>query len=155
VFVREKRPKLIPARRDVLQHAERLRPHRVELLQRVIPVRRDVLDSLPKILLRGRNPNHEELVEIGRGNREELDALEQRMRRVVGLVEYALIELEPAELAVDVEGGILEIGRIQVGRRHHAKHGLRRRARRQLPLGLTAPFCSGGLVGGIHKGWAV
>jgi hypothetical protein len=37
------------------------------------------------------------------------------MRRVVGLVEYALIELEPAELAVDVEGGILEIGRIQVG----------------------------------------
>ena len=42
---------------------------------------------------------------------EELHALEQRMRRVGRLREHALIELEPAQLAVDVQRRVLEVGR--------------------------------------------
>ena len=45
---------------------------------------------------------------------EELHALEQRMRRVARLGEDALVELEPAELAVDVQRRILEVGRIDL-----------------------------------------
>ena len=47
--------------------------------------------------------HHEELVEVGAGDRQELDALEQRMRRVLRLGEHALVELEPAQLAIDVQ----------------------------------------------------
>ena len=42
---------------------------------------------------------------------EELDALEQRMRASLRLGEHALVELQPAQLAVDVERGVLEVDR--------------------------------------------
>ena len=45
---------------------------------------------------------------------EELHALEQRMRGIVRLGEHALVELEPAQLAVDVQRRVLEIGRIDL-----------------------------------------
>ncbi len=46
--------------------------------------------------------DHEELVEVRRRDREELDALQQWMGVVERLVEDALVEIEPAQLPVDV-----------------------------------------------------
>ena len=43
------------------------------------------------------------------GDAEELHALEQRMRWVARLGEHALVELQPAQLAIDVERRILEV----------------------------------------------
>jgi hypothetical protein len=58
------------------------RPHGIELLLGVVPVRRNVVDPLAKFLQRGRHANHEELIEVVGGDGEELDALEQRMGRL-------------------------------------------------------------------------
>ena len=106
---RRQRPQLFPTLSQVVQHLHTAAAHRGELLQRVEAVRCDVFDSLPQVLLRRRDANHEELVEIRRGNREEFHTFEQGMRRIESLVEDALIELEPAQLAVDVERRVLEI----------------------------------------------
>ena len=38
-------------------------------------------------------------------------SLEDRLARVHGLLEYPLVEVEPGELAVDVEGRITQVGR--------------------------------------------
>ena len=67
-------------------------------------VDRDLVDAGPELLQDGRHAHHEELVEVGAGDGEKLDALEQRVRRVLGLRQDAPVELEPAELAVDVQG---------------------------------------------------
>ena len=45
--------------------------------------------------------DHEELVEVRRGDRGELDALEQRRGGIGRLFEHALVEREPGQLAVD------------------------------------------------------
>ena len=145
---RQKRPQLFPALSEVVQHLHTAAAHRGELLQRVEAVRCDVFDSLPQILLRRRDANHEELVEIRRGNREEFHSFEQRMRRIEGLVEDALIELEPAQLAVDVERRVLEIPGIKGPWLHDAECGTRR-------LGissLSAPpaFCHSDVSRAVH-----
>ena len=44
------------------------------------------------LLLEAADPLHEELVEIGADDREELDPLEQRGARVLGLVQHAPVE---------------------------------------------------------------
>ncbi len=41
------------------------------------------------------HPDHEELVEIGCRDRQEADALEQRVMRVLGFLQDAAIELQP------------------------------------------------------------
>ena len=53
--------------------------------------------------------HHEELVEVVGGDAEKLDALEQRMAGP-GLLQHPLVEGQPAELAVEVERRIPEIG---------------------------------------------
>ena len=154
VFGRQQRTKLLPAGRHRLQHRQRLRAHRLQLLLRVVTVRRDVLDPLAEVFLRRRNPDHEELVEVRGGDRQELHAFEQRMRGVERLVQHPLVELEPAQLAVEVERRVLQIRGIEVGRRHHAQHRLRRGPRCGFPMGVSPPFSDGGVAGGIHKGAA-
>ena len=47
-------------------------------------------------------PDHEELVEIGRDNRQEFHPLEEGIRSVEGLLEDPRVELEPREFAVEV-----------------------------------------------------
>ena len=47
--------------------------------------------------------DHEELVEVGDEDREELQALDQRQRLVLGELEHAVVEVEPRQLAVDVQ----------------------------------------------------
>jgi hypothetical protein len=64
----------------------------------------------------------EELVEVRARDRQELDAFEQRVRRVLRLLEHAPIEVEPRLLAVHVENRSIERGQRprQRGRRRAA-----------------------------------
>jgi hypothetical protein len=48
------------------------------------------------------NPDHEELVQVGRVDREELHPLEQRDGLVLGQLQHPLVEVEPGQLAVRV-----------------------------------------------------
>ena len=61
-------------------------------------------------LLQARDADLEELVEVARGDAEELQPLEQRHGLVERLREHALVELEQRQLAVDVVIGRLEVG---------------------------------------------
>ena len=60
------------------------------------------------LLLERRDPDHEELVEVGPVDRDELEPLEQRVALVERLFEDAVVELQPRELAVDVQRRIVE-----------------------------------------------
>ena len=64
------------------------------------------------------------------GDAEELHALEQRMRRVARLREHTLVELEPAQLAVDVQRRVLQVGRIDLAGARPRERGRRRCLRR-------------------------
>ena len=111
----QRRPQLLaPARCQRRHHRRRPCTRGGELLLGVQAVRADVLDAGPILLQQRRDAHHEELVEVRGDDGEELDALEQGMRRVERLVQDALIELEPAELAVDVERGMLEVCRVEL-----------------------------------------
>ncbi len=57
-------------------------------------------------LLQPRDADHEELVEILGEDGEELQAFEQRLRRVERLFEHAPVELDLAELAVEELHGL-------------------------------------------------
>ncbi len=115
VLGREQPAQLVPACGLILELLPGPRPHGVELLLGVVAIGRDVLDPFAQRLEHRRDADHEELVEVGADNREELHPLEKRMRGVGRLGQHALIELEPAQLAVDVERRILEIGRVDLG----------------------------------------
>src|SRR5213078_2570995 len=61
----------------------------------------------------GRDPHHEELVEVGPEDRQEPDAGEEGERAVLRQGEHTAVELEPAELAVQevvvpARGGLLD-----------------------------------------------
>ena len=47
--------------------------------------------------------DHEELVEVGDEDRQELQPLDQRHRLVLGELEHAIVEVEPRQLAVEVQ----------------------------------------------------
>ena len=49
-----------------------------------------------------RDPDHVELVEVGRENGEELRAFQQWKRGVGGQRQHAGVEVQPAELAIEV-----------------------------------------------------
>ena len=71
-----------------------------QLRLRRAAVRRDRADAGLDLVLQPRDAHLEELVEIAREDRDELDALEQRARRVLRLRENAACKFEPRELAV-------------------------------------------------------
>ena len=56
------------------------------------------------LLFEPRNPDFKKLVEVGAGDAEKLDALQQRGRVVQRLFEHALVELQPAQLTVEEMG---------------------------------------------------
>ena len=58
---------------------------------------------------------HEELVDVRAGDGQELDALEQRVAVVLGLGEHAAVEVEPGELAIEVQLGAGQVGRRRAG----------------------------------------
>ena len=84
------------------------RADRGELLVRRQPVGRQLVDLARELLLEAGDAHHEELVEVRGDDREELEPLESGTRRVVCLGEDARVELEPGELAVQVERGRVE-----------------------------------------------
>ena len=53
------------------------------------------------LLLHARDADLEELVQVGRDDAEELQALEQRHGAVLGLREHAAVELERLQLAIE------------------------------------------------------
>jgi hypothetical protein len=56
----------------------------------------------------------EELVEVGREDRDELDAFEERDVRILSDGQHALVELEPGELPVQVsDGGVRGLGSME------------------------------------------
>ena len=65
----------------------------------------------PRVLeiVESRDAHHEELVEVRRVDRAELHALEQRRGRILGDLEDAVVEVQPRELAVEVELGSGEV----------------------------------------------
>ena len=64
-----------------------------------------------ELLVQAGDADHEELVEVRAEDRRELQPLEERLVGLLGELEHALVEREPGELAVEVELGIVEVGR--------------------------------------------
>src|SRR3546814_8313309 len=58
-------------------------------------------DTGGDLTLQARHPDHVELVEVRGGDRQEPQALEQRMALVLGFFEDALVECKPRDFAVD------------------------------------------------------
>ena len=81
----------------------------VDLLSGCAPVHRQILNSGAELLFESADALHEELVEVGADDGNELEALEQGRALVLGLVQHPPVELEPGELAVQIE-----LGRVQV-----------------------------------------
>jgi hypothetical protein len=85
-------------------------PNRRDLLARRQPVRTARVDAGVHLVPEPGDPDHEELVQVGRVDRAELDPLEQRHGGVLGQLQNPLVEVEPGELAVEVEAGLLQVG---------------------------------------------
>ena len=60
------------------------------------------------LLLQPGHAHLEELVQIGAGDAEELEAFQERIAGVARLIQHALIKLQPAQLAID------EMGRLKM-----------------------------------------
>ena len=86
------------------------------------------LHSRVDLIVEPGHPHHVELVEIGRIDRAELDALEQRDLGILRELKHPLVEVEPGELPVDVQSGVLERRRVELRlcerSRHLAERGL-------------------------------
>src|SRR5690606_1057740 len=80
--------------------------HLIELLFRRTAVRAADDDALAHLAGEAGDADHEELVKIGRRDRQEAHALEKRMAGELRLLEDATVELQPGELAVDETVGI-------------------------------------------------
>jgi len=61
------------------------------------------------LTLQVHHANHVELIEVVEEDCEELNALQQRDRRIGGRLEHLAVEFDPADLAVDVEGRIVNV----------------------------------------------
>src|SRR5262249_48201156 len=69
------------------------------------------------LLLDAADADHEELVQVGAEDGQELEALQKGHLRVLGLFEYAAVELQPAQLPVEVQRRIFPS-------RHALRHNL-------------------------------
>ena len=88
-----------------LEHA---RLDRVDLLARGEAVGAARVDPGVELVEEAGDPDHEELVEVGGVDRAEADPLQQRHLGVLGEFEHPLVEVEPGELAIEVESGIVD-----------------------------------------------
>ena len=92
---------LVPAPVRGLDEGSQRRPDLGELSHGREAVRRRLDHPLGQLALQPCDPDHEELVQVVREDREELHPLEERVRRVERLLEHAAVELDPARLPVD------------------------------------------------------
>src|SRR5215203_679955 len=74
-----------------------------ELLLWGHPVWNGVWEIRSDLLLQPCDPDHEELVEVGLGDRDEPHPLQQRVPLVAGLFENPVVEPQPRELPVYVQ----------------------------------------------------
>ena len=72
-----------------------------KLLAQRLAVVADHRDALALLALEAGDADHEEFVEVVGGDRQEAQALEDRMIGVAGLLEHAAVEMEPRQLAID------------------------------------------------------
>ena len=96
---------------------------RGEQRRRVQAVGREVVDARAVLLEQRRDPTMKNSSRLLPRDAEELDALQQRMRRVVGLIEHALVERQPAQFAVDVQRRVRQVRRGRRGWRCFLKLG--------------------------------
>ena len=82
------------------------------------------LEVLVELRLQPGDADLEELVEVRCADRQEAEPLEQRVGRVARLFQHALVEIEPAQLAVD-EPARLERGGRRGDRRAPARRPVR------------------------------
>ena len=82
---------------------------RVDLLGRAHAVGCANVQAGLELIVEIRDPDHVELVEVRLPDRAELDALHERNRRVLGELQDPVVEVEPGELAIEVEGRVLEV----------------------------------------------
>src|ERR1700722_7549425 len=73
----------------------------VDLLLRRASIYRQLMHPGDHLLLQSADTLHEKLVEVRRGNRQELEPLEQRISLVLSLMQHASIEREPRQLAIE------------------------------------------------------
>src|SRR5215212_6308102 len=74
-----------------------------ELFFRCHPIWNGVRELRGHLLLQPRDPDHEELIEVGLGDRDEPHPLEQRVPLIAGLLEDPVVEPQPRELPVYVQ----------------------------------------------------
>ena len=96
---------LVPAPVRGLDEGGQRRPDLGELPHGREAVQRRLDHALGQLALQPCDPDHEELVQVVREDREELHPLEERVRRVERLLEHAAVELDPAQLPVDEQPG--------------------------------------------------
>ena len=69
------------------------------------------LEVFVKLGLQSGDAHLEELVEVGCADRQEPEPLQQRVRRVARFLEHPLVEIEPAQLAIDEQARVERRGR--------------------------------------------
>ena len=106
----ERRPDLLEPGPVLLRH-QRVGPagDGSQHLGRQQAVGRRVGHATGDLLLQARHADHEELVEVGGDDAEELEPLQHRQGGVLGLLEDAGVELEPGELAIEEERWVVQL----------------------------------------------
>ena len=97
---------------------------RIDLLTGREPVGAACVDPGVDLVEQPRDPDHEELIEVGGVDRAELDPLEKRDRGLLGQLQHPLVEVEPGELPVEVERRVLEVGALPIGSADRGLDGL-------------------------------
>ena len=114
----------------------------VDDLRRRAPVGARVAEAGVDLVVQAGDADHEELVEVRREDGRELQSLHERLLVLLGELEHARVELDPRQLAVVVERGIVEVGgrrrELGLGRRDGADrlllgHRVMSRVRRAAP----------------------
>ena len=98
-----------PAAALELEHRPQPLVDRRHLLGRRHPVRWRHHRSRLELAAQPGDPDHEELVEVAAKDRQELRPLEQRRFLVERLFEHPPVELQPAQLAVEIVGPVSQI----------------------------------------------
>ena len=92
------------------------RADRRDRLRRAAAVLARLVDARVDLVLQAGDADHEELVQVARVDRAELQPLQQRDRVVLGELQDAVVELQPRQLAVEVQRRVVEVDRDGRGR---------------------------------------
>ena len=101
---------VLPDAAELVLHVARGGQRQVELLARRPAVGRERADAGLELALEPADALAVELVEVVGRDGDEPDALQERRARVEGLEEDAPVKVDPAQLAVEVERGVGQVG---------------------------------------------